>query len=201
MESALEATTRLWAGETVTLDGGWFRCQERCSTTRSAGWPKLYASAFGPQAAAVAGRWADGIWTLANPEKVPAILDAYRGLVRERGTGAGRDQPALRHGLGAGRRHSARGLKGLGGDDPPGRPTSRMCTLQRRFQELAEEKVDEQALRESLLISADPEEHVARVREIEQLGATVVCLQNMSGADPMGTIAAYAERVLPALRA
>ena len=38
------------------------------------------------------------------------------------------------------------------------------------------------------------------LRELEGLGATVVCLQGMSGADPMGTIALYRDTVLPALK-
>lgn len=33
------------------------------------------------------------------------------------------------------------------------------------------------------------------------MGADVVCLQNMSGADPHGAVAFYGREVLPALRA
>jgi coenzyme F420-dependent glucose-6-phosphate dehydrogenase len=32
------------------------------------------------------------------------------------------------------------------------------------------------------------------------MGATAVCVMNVSGADPHGTIRTYGERVLPALR-
>ncbi len=39
-----------------------------------------------------------------------------------------------------------------------------------------------------------------RIREVEQLGATIVCLQNASGADPLGALRTYGERVLPALK-
>ena len=38
------------------------------------------------------------------------------------------------------------------------------------------------------------------IREVEQLGATIVCLQNASGADPRGALRVYGERVLPALK-
>jgi coenzyme F420-dependent glucose-6-phosphate dehydrogenase len=38
------------------------------------------------------------------------------------------------------------------------------------------------------------------VREVEQLGPTVVCLQNASGAAPEEALRVYGERVLPALR-
>lgn len=118
--------------------------------------------------------------------------------MRERGTGAGRDHPALRHGLGATTLPCSR-AQSWAGTIPPEAYIEDVHTPE-AIQELAEQKIDEQTLRESLLISVDPDEQVARVREMEQMGAIVVCLQNMSGADPMGTIATYAEQVLPALR-
>jgi coenzyme F420-dependent glucose-6-phosphate dehydrogenase len=42
--------------------------------------------------------------------------------------------------------------------------------------------------------------HVERIRELEELGATVIVLQNNSGADPLGAIEVYGREVLPALR-
>ena len=59
---------------------------------------------------------------------------------------------------------------------------------------------DDAFAREGFIVSPDPEEHVERVREIVELGATTVCLQLIGQADPMGTIAMYGETVLPALR-
>jgi coenzyme F420-dependent glucose-6-phosphate dehydrogenase len=41
---------------------------------------------------------------------------------------------------------------------------------------------------------------VERIREIEQLGATIVCLQNGSGAEPVEALRTYERQVLPALR-
>ena len=39
------------------------------------------------------------------------------------------------------------------------------------------------------------------IREVEQLGATIVRLQNASAADPRGALVrVYGERVLPALK-
>jgi coenzyme F420-dependent glucose-6-phosphate dehydrogenase len=35
-------------------------------------------SAFGPQAAEIAGRLADGVWTLADPQSARAVIAAYR---------------------------------------------------------------------------------------------------------------------------
>lgn len=39
-----------------------------------------------------------------------------------------------------------------------------------------------------------------RVREIEKMGPTVVCLQNASGSDPHAALQVYGEQVLPRLR-
>ena len=63
-----------------------------------------------------------------------------------------------------------------------------------------EEKVSDDELREALMIGPDPELHVSRIREIEELGATTVALMNVSGADPRGAIAFYRDSVLPELR-
>ena len=51
-----------------------------------------------------------------------------------------------------------------------------------------------------MIVGSDLDEHASRIRELEQLGATVIVLQNNSGADPLGAIRAYGEHVLPALR-
>jgi coenzyme F420-dependent glucose-6-phosphate dehydrogenase len=66
--------------------------------------------------------------------------------------------------------------------------------------EEGERQVSDDDLKSSFIISSDPEEHVERIREVEQLGATIVVLMNNSGADPHGAIEVYGERVLPALR-
>jgi coenzyme F420-dependent glucose-6-phosphate dehydrogenase len=50
-------------------------------------------------------------------------------------------------------------------------------------------------------VSSDPAQHAERVREIERLGATIVCLQNASGAAPENALRVYGEQVLPVLRA
>jgi len=66
--------------------------------------------------------------------------------------------------------------------------------------EHAEETISDDEFKEAYIVSSDPGHHVERVREIEQMGATVVCLQNGSGADPHGALGVYGEKVLPALR-
>jgi coenzyme F420-dependent glucose-6-phosphate dehydrogenase len=199
MEEALELIHRLYAGERVTHEGRHFRTKGAYLHTRAERRPPIYVSAFGPRAAAVAGRWGDGLWTLADPEKVPEILDAYRSAADDAGRRPGEillqagfswapdDGAAL---------EGARVWKGAQPDefyrddwhDP------------RAMYEEGERQVSDDDLKESFIISADPEVHVERLREIEKLGATTVVAMNNSGADPHGAIRVYGETVLPALR-
>ena len=55
--------------------------------------------------------------------------------------------------------------------------------------------------REAFIVASDPGVHVEHVREVERLGATVVCLQNGSGAAPSTRCVCRAKHVLPDLRA
>jgi coenzyme F420-dependent glucose-6-phosphate dehydrogenase len=66
--------------------------------------------------------------------------------------------------------------------------------------EHGEQEVSDDEFKENAIISADPEHHVERLREVEELGATIVVLQNNSGAAPAKAIEVYGSDVLPALR-
>jgi coenzyme F420-dependent glucose-6-phosphate dehydrogenase len=199
-DRGLEAIQRLWDGETVTMDGGWFRLKEAKLYTRAQSKPRMYVSAFGPQAAAIAGRYGEGIWTLGDPDAAPEIIEAYRKACSDNGKEEGHiilqsgmawaeDQDAVVQGA---RRWKPTQLPELYRDDIPD-PED----MQRRADE---QMTDEQFASEGFIVSADTDEHVERIREIEGLGATVVCLQLIGQADPMGTIDTYGQVVLPALR-
>src|SRR3954462_14229264 len=84
-DKGLEAITRLWDGETVTMDGGWFRLKEARLYTRAEQRPRIYVSAFGPKAAAIAGKYGDGLWTLGDPEQAPGVIEAYRKACSDNG--------------------------------------------------------------------------------------------------------------------
>jgi coenzyme F420-dependent glucose-6-phosphate dehydrogenase len=66
--------------------------------------------------------------------------------------------------------------------------------------EQAEAEVSDEEFMESYIVSSDPNLHIERIREIEAMGATVVCLQNGSGSDPLGALRVYGERILPGLK-
>src|SRR5919108_261234 len=66
---------------------------------------------------------------------------------------------------------------------------------------IADERMsDEEFAHQGFLVGADPEKHVTRLREMLELGPTVVCLQGIGDADPIGSIRRHGAEVLPALR-
>jgi len=200
LETGLEAITRLWNGETVTMDAGWFKLKNAKLWTRAKTRPKLYVSAFGPQSAQVAARYGDGLWTLGDPEQAPEIVEAYHtacdGFGRERGE-------IIFHAGFAWADSERAAIEGARHWKPTQLPEVYVEDIadQEDMQRRADVQMsDEQFAREGFLISSDPDAHVERIREMERAGATVICLQLIGRADPFGSIRTYGERVLPALR-
>ena len=66
--------------------------------------------------------------------------------------------------------------------------------------EHAEETISDDEFRKKVVVSADPAEHVRRLKELEEMGATVIAVMNCSGSDPEGAIRTYGDHVLPSLR-
>ena len=196
----LQAIDRLWDGETVTMDGGWFRLDEAKLYTRARGRPKLYVSAFGPRAARVAGSVGDGLWTLGDPEGAAPIIDAYRASCAEHGRPEGEVIFQAPFSWAPTDEESLAGCERW-------RPTQMDEVYLRdihdptEMQRLARERISDEDFAASVLLASDPDEHVRRIRAMTDAGATVVCLQLIGQADPMGAIRTYGERVLPALRA
>jgi coenzyme F420-dependent glucose-6-phosphate dehydrogenase len=199
-EQGLEAIERLFDGETVTMDAGWFHLKEAKLYTRASGKPRIYVSAFGPQAAAIAARYGQGLWTLGDPDAAPEIIDAYREECAR--TGKPEGEIILQSGMAWAQEHD-RAVEGAKRWKPTQLPELYSDDIHdpHEMQRLADEQIsDEEFAREGFIVSGDPEEHVDRIKEIEQLGATAVCLQLIGSADPMGTIGVYGDTVLPALR-
>jgi coenzyme F420-dependent glucose-6-phosphate dehydrogenase len=195
LDQGLEAIRRLWDGETVTMDAGWFKLDNAKLYTRARSRPKLYVSAFGEKAAGVAAKHGDGLWTLGDPEQAPDVIEAWRSaggegeVILQSGFHLADDDAAA---IASTRKWKATQLPQLYTDDIHD-PAEAL--------RLGEENVsDEEFAKEGFIVGADPEQHVERIREIEQIGATVICLQLIGDADPMGSIRGYGEEVLPALR-
>lgn len=200
MEEALEIIRALWDGERLTHEGRHFKTDRAFVHTLPERRPPIYVSAFGPQAARVAGRLGDGLWTLADPEAVPEILDAYRSAASDAGREPGEivlqaafswaadDDAALA---------GARVWKGAQPKEFYREDWHDPAAMEKH----AEAEVSDEELKEAMIISADPEEHAERIREVVELGATTVALMNNSGADPLAAIETYGRAVLPKLGA
>lgn len=199
-ELGLEAIDRLWNGETVTMDGGWFGLSEARLYTRAASRPKLYVSAFGPQAARIAGRFGDGLWTLGDPEAAAGVIEAYRESCREHGKDEG--EIIFQTGI-AWHEDGGAALEGARRWKPTqmGEVFLEDIHDPAEMQRMAAAQVsDEQFVREGFLVGSDVGRHVESIRAMEAAGATVVCLQLIGDADPLGTIRTCGQKVLPALR-
>ena len=200
MDEALGFIDRLWAGETVTDEGRFYTLRDCKLWTRSDRRPPIWVSAFGPQAAEVAGRRGDGLWTLPDPESTPEVLEAYRRARAQAGrdgdgevvfqalwSWAESDEAAF---------EGARVWKGAQPEDH----YTRDWHVPGSMYEHGEREMSDDEFGEQGIIGADPAHHVERIRALEELGATVIVLQNCSGADPHAAIETYAREVLPALK-
>src|SRR3954470_5409607 len=78
LDEALQIITRLFDGEKLDFDGRYFRTKQAYLHTRPKRRPPIYVSAFYPGAAELAARYADGVWTLGDPEQAPPIIEHYR---------------------------------------------------------------------------------------------------------------------------
>jgi coenzyme F420-dependent glucose-6-phosphate dehydrogenase len=200
MDEALDIIDRLWKGETITQEGRFFRLRDCKLHTLADRRPPIWVSAFGPKAAKVAGRWGDGLWTLPDPESTPEVIEAYREARRKAGregdgevvfqallSWAETDEQAL---------EQARKWKGA----QPRDHYTDDWHKPREMYEHGEREIDDETFAQNIIAASDPAEIQQRLRELEQLGATVVVLQNNSAADPERAIEVLGRAVLPALR-
>jgi coenzyme F420-dependent glucose-6-phosphate dehydrogenase len=199
MEEALDIIDRLLDGQRVDHHGEFFRTRGAYLHTRGERRPPVYVSAFGPDAAGVAARRGDGLWTLADPESAPELIDAYRSACDDAGREPG--EIILQTGFSWAEDDDAalEGARVWKATQPEEYFTDDWHDSKAMF-EKAEREVSDEEFMQSYIVSSDPDHHVERIREVEELGATVVCLQNASGADSLGGLRTYRERVLPALK-
>src|SRR6478609_5283445 len=194
LEESLALIRRLWDGETITEQGQFYNLVDCKLHTLADRHPPIWVSAFGPQAATVAGKYGDGVWTLPDPDSTPDVIDAYREaggdgeiIFQALFSWASSDEEAL---------EAARKWKGA---QPEEHYVDDWHEPQKLY-ENGESQMSDDEFKENAIISSDPSEHVDRIRELEELGATVIVLQNNSGADPLKAIEVYGAEVLPALR-
>jgi coenzyme F420-dependent glucose-6-phosphate dehydrogenase len=198
-EEALTIIARLLDGGTVDFHGEFFNAERAVLYSRPPRRPPIYLSAFHEGAAELAGRLADGVWTLGDPEKAPKIISAYRSACEDAGREPGEiilqgvfsvaesDEAAL---------EQAREWKGTMVDEHYTDPIADPAAIYRR----GEDEVDDSTFTKQIIASSDPDTHVKRIKTLQKLGATTMVLMNVSGGDPHAALRVYGEHVLPALR-
>ena len=199
MDEALGFIDRLWKGETITEEGRFFRLRDCKLHTLGDRRPPIWVSAFGPQAAGVAGRWGDGLWTLPDPS-TPEVIDAYRQAHARAGR-EGDGEIVLQGMLSwapteAEAFEAARKWKGA---QPQDHYTAEWHEP-RKMYEHGEAEVGDEQFADSVIATSDPERIQERLREIERLEPTVVIVTNNSAAAPQRAIEVLGRDVLPALR-
>jgi coenzyme F420-dependent glucose-6-phosphate dehydrogenase len=199
MDEALEIIGRLFAGERFDHEGRYFRTKQAYLHSHGERRPPIYVSAFGPRAAGVAARRADGVWTLADPERAPEVIEAYKAACDDAGKEPG--EVILQTGFSWAEDDDAalEACRVWKGAQPDEYYTDDWHIPEEMYRH-GEEQISDEEFKEAYIVSSDPEVHVERIRAVEQMGPTVVCLQNASGADPHAALRVYGEKVLPALR-
>jgi coenzyme F420-dependent glucose-6-phosphate dehydrogenase len=200
-EAGLEAITRLWDGETVTMDGGWFKLDEAKLMTMAKTRPRMIVSAFGPDAAHIAGKYGDGLWTLGDPESAPEVIEAYKKACEEHGKPVG--EIILQAGFALGDDEAAliKATKKWKTTQFPEFYLEDHHDLDAMAKSAEERMSDEEFAHEGFLVSADPQEHIDRIKQMIAIddAVSVICLQAIGDLDPLGSIRRYGEEVLPAL--
>jgi coenzyme F420-dependent glucose-6-phosphate dehydrogenase len=193
LDEALSIIRRLWDGETITEQGRFYTLRDARLHTLADRHPPIWVSAFGPKAAEVAARWGDGLWTLPDPESTPQVIEAYRS--------AGGDGEIVFQALFSWAEdddvafESVRKWKGA----QPKEYYREDWHEPRKMYEHGEEVISDEQLRESVLVGSDAQAHVDGIRKLQELGPSVIVLQNNSP-DPHRAIDVYGSEVLPALR-
>jgi coenzyme F420-dependent glucose-6-phosphate dehydrogenase len=198
-EEALVIITRLLDGDTVDFAGEFFKARRAVLYSRPERRPAVYLSAFNEGAARLAGRLADGVWTLGDPLQAPKILAAYRDGCAQAGREPGEiilhsvfsvaetDDAAL---------EQAREWKGTMVDEHYTDPIVDPDRIYRR----GEDEVSDSTFTKQIIASADAGTHVKRIKLLRSLGATTIVLMNVSGNNPDDALRFYGREVLPPLR-
>ena len=191
LESA-QVMRSLLAGETISHDGH-VRVDQAKLWTRPDAPPPLLAAAVTPATAEWAAGWADGLATVnQSPEALRRVVDAYRGAG---GTGPLVLQVHVSYAASADQALAIAHDQWRSNVFSP--PLCWDLDTVEAF-DVASAHVRPEDVHGSVVISADLEEHVERLRELIEIGFDEVYLHHV-GQQQRDFIEAFGERVLPRL--
>ncbi|MFE6222500.1 LLM class F420-dependent oxidoreductase [Streptomyces sp. NPDC057854] len=189
LEEAVEVIRRLFTGEEVTHRGRHYTVENARLYTLPENPPPIDVSAFGPKAAEVASRIADGFVTT-TPDT--GLVDRFRARAPERPAFA-----STKVCWGPSREEAARTAHRLWAVEHLPGELGQILPTPRHFEQ-ATELVTVETVAEAVPCGPDPEEHARHLREYADAGFDVVHVGQM-GPDQRGFFDFYRTEVLPLL--
>ena len=199
LEEALVLLQRLFNGERVDHCGEFFRARGAYLHTRPARRPPVYVAAFGPRAARLAGRYADGLLTAADAGVLTKVRDAWLSAAEDAGRAPGELFVQVNFSWGPDNDSALEEARVFKGAVPREYYSEDWHNPREMYRRGAANVTDAEFVQRNI-ISADPTEHVERLREVERLGASIISCANFSGSNSLEAVRVYGEKVLPLLR-
>lgn len=191
LAEAIQLIRRLWSEEYVDFDGKYFRVSGAKLFDKPAMPPPIYVAASGPKSARMAGREGDG-W-LADPATARNRPDVAQAFLDAGGATKAR---IVELWMVAGTREEALAAAPRWQFLPVFNEVVNLPDP-RAVQRLAEERSSPERTVAGWLVSRDPDEHIAALRELASRGATHVFVHSPQQ-DWRKVIDFYARGVLPA---
>ncbi len=196
---AIRLVRRLWSEDWVDFKGKYYSTKAARIYDKPPAPVPIYVAASGPRSAAIAGRESDGwITDPATARRRPDVRDAFVEGAREAGRDLGSLARIVELWAVAGGREEALGDAARWQFLPIFNEVVNVADP-RRVQRVAEERSSPERTVDGWLVSADPDEHVAAIRELAALGATHVFVHSPQP-DQRRLIDFYGGEVLPRLR-
>ena len=161
MEEAIHIIRRLWSGEVVDHHGRYFTVENAKLYTLPSEAPQIVVAASGPKSAAVAGDVGDGLIAFA-PDA--SVVDGYRAA-----GGAGHRYVQMNVCYDADEAWARRTALEVCGNVALKGELGNQLPVPKHYEE-AVGMLDEAAVAEVILCSADPEQHVARIQQAIDAG-------------------------------
>jgi probable non-F420 flavinoid oxidoreductase len=191
LKAAVEIIRALWRGETVTSDGPVPTDRARLYTLPEEA-PKLICPALSEETARIGGAWADGLVVINQPlDKLTTLIEAFR-----QGGGEGKPLHLQMH-----LSYAATEAEARANAFDQWRSNIMTPEMAANFSmpeefDRAAEDVRPEDMDEAVFISADPERHVAQIKEYARLGFSEIYLHNV-GRNQTEFIEVFGREVLP----
>jgi G6PDH family F420-dependent oxidoreductase len=199
MFEAIEVINKLFSGKVVKHDGEYFTLESAKLYTRPEQPVPILVATAGPVNAKRTGKFADGIITVgAADEKIAMLWDKFREGAREAGKEAAAMRTQLQVHLSWAPTQKAAEEQAVLEWPNGGMPFPKQDIRNPEDFAAMAKAVTLDSFKNRMLISADPEEHVAALQNYVDMGFDEIFVHNV-GRNQAEFIALFAEKVIPRL--